>query len=174
MNDVINNILTRRSIRDFSEKEISKEDMEVLLQSAIYAPSGCGKQTWKFTGILNQELISEAADVIAKVLDRDRNTYNFYGATALVVTTNEADSPWGRCDNACAMENMMLAAHSMGIGSVWINQFMGQAENQDVRAFLTKIGVPENHITYGVVALGYSKSEAKGKVEKKSQFEIIE
>ncbi len=172
MNEVIKNILTRRSIRDFSDKQVPKNDIETLLSTAIYAPSGAGKQTWKFTAILNQDIIKELASAIGEVWQRDN--YNFYGATALIITSNEEDSKWGRCDNACAMQNIMLAAHSMDIGSVWINQFMGSCKEEKIRTILAKLGVPDNHILYGVAALGYSQSEAKGQVDKKGEYVIIE
>ncbi len=131
MNEVINNILTRRSIRDFSDKLVEKSDMETLIMSALCAPSGMNKQTWKFTGVLNQDIIKELADTLANILGS--SDYKFYGATALIITSNEKDSNWGADDNACALENIFLAANSLDIGSVWINQFRDTCDKDELR-----------------------------------------
>ncbi len=172
MNEVIQNILTRRSVRDFSETCITKKDMEILIQAGLSAPSGRAKQTWKFTGLLNQEIISELAAVIGPILEREN--YGFYGAKALILVSNEVDSPWGREDNACALQNIFLAGHSMGIGSVWINQFSGICDEPNLRSILKQLGIPENHVIYGIAALGYSMSEPKGQIEKTGVYTIIE
>ncbi len=172
MNEIIDNIYTRRSIRDFNEKSISKEDISTLLECASYAPSGMNKQTWKFTAILNIEIIKELASAIEETLDRKE--YNFYNASALIITSNEKNSNWGISDNACAMQNIMLASNSMNIGSVWINQFYGNCHKTQIRSILDRIGIPSNHIIHGVVALGYSSGTPKGKIEKQKNYVIIE
>ena len=63
-------------------------------------------------------------------------------------------------DCACAMQNIFLAAKSLGIGSCWINQLGQTCDDPDVRAFLMKLGVPENHRVYGCAALGYAPEGA--------------
>jgi nitroreductase len=69
-------------------------------------------------------------------------------------------------DCACAIENMFLAAHSLGIGSCWINQLGTTCDDPEVRAFITSLGVPENHKVYGCVALGYADSKIPMKEKK--------
>ncbi len=172
MNEVINNILTRRSVRDFNETQVSREDMELLIKTGLYAPSGMGRQTWKFTGIMNEALIKELADVISEVLER--KNYNFYKSKNLILVSNEIGGKWSKDDNACALQNIMLAAHSMEIGSVWINQLQDICDHEKVRPILDRMGIPANHEIYGLAALGYQISEPKGIVEKKGEFIIIE
>ncbi|MFI3214561.1 MAG: nitroreductase family protein [Eubacteriales bacterium] len=172
MNEVINNIMTRRSIRAFNEQLLTKEQLETLINAGLCAPSGMGKQTWKFTGILNQEIIKKLATTIGDVLGRE--DYNFYHAKALIITTNESTSRFAKEDNACALENIFLAAHSMGIGSVWINQMLGQCDVPSIRAILDEIGVPKDHEVFGIAALGYDENEPKGQVDKIGQYSIIE
>lgn len=170
MNDVIQAIMTRRSIRSFDEKLLTKDQLEVLIQAGLCAPSGMCKQSWKFVGILNQEMISKLASVIEDVLGREG--YNFYGAKALIITTNLSDSRFAKEDNACALENIFLAAHSMGIGSVWINQLLGQGDDPRVRAILDELDVPKNHEVFGIAALGYDPNEPKGQVSKTGEYVI--
>lgn len=120
MNEVMNAILTRRSIRKFTADPIPAEVLEDLVKAALHAPSGMGKQTWQFTVVTNQEIIHRLCGLIGTELGREG--YDMYGPAAVIIPSNEKESPWGKEDNACAMENIFLAARSYGVGSVWINQ----------------------------------------------------
>lgn len=160
MNQTIETILTRRSTRKFLNKPIPEEELELLVQAALHAPSGKGLQTWQFTVVNNREKIGKLADVIRTELDRQG--YNMYEPQALIIPSNEKDSPFGKEDNACALENIFLAAHSLGIGSVWINQLQGICDAPAVRELLSSFGIPADHVVYGLAALGYpgdTKSE---------------
>ena len=171
MNSVIENILTRRSVRAFSEKEISREDLETLVKCALYAPSAKNLQTWKFTVLTQKKDIEALSALIGKVLGREG--YDMYKPAALIIPSNTADSPFGRDDNACALENIFLAAHSLGIGSVWINQLNGICDDSEIRKLLTSFEIPENHIVFGMAALGYSAETEGRKVEKIGQVKFI-
>ena len=173
MNEVINNILTRRSVRSFTDKKVSKEDIELLIKAGLSAPSGMNLQTWKFTGVLNSNKIKELADVVGKAWNREG--YNFYDPTALIIISNEKDSRFGREDDAAALQNIFLAAHSIGIGSVWINQLNNEnSDKEEIRKVLNTLDIPENHTIYGIAALGYQADEPKGMVNKIGTYTIIE
>ena len=113
-----------------------------------------GKQTWQFTVVTNQEIIHRLCGLIGTELGREG--YDMYGPAAVIIPSNEKESPWGKEDNACAMENIFLAARSYGVGSVWINQMQNINDRPAVRALLNEIGVPADHVIYGVAALGYA------------------
>ena len=123
MNETLKTILTRRSTRKFLNKPIPEEELRQIIQAALHAPSGMGRQTWQFTLVKNREKIQALAAVIEKTLRR--TGYDMYQPEAVLIPSNDRESPHGREDDACAMENILLAAHSMGIGSVWINQLQG-------------------------------------------------
>jgi nitroreductase len=78
-----------------------------------------------------------------------------YNPTAIIIPSNERDSVWGRDDNACALQNIFLAAKSYNVGSVWINQLNNICDEPKIREILNEIEIPENHIVYGLAALGY-------------------
>ena len=153
MNETMNTILTRRSIRKFTDKPIPKEILEDLVNAALHAPSGMGKQTWKFTVITNRDAIKRLADAIQVTLNRPG--YNMYCPAAVIMPSNLRDSNWGKEDNACALENVFLAARSYGIGSVWINQMQNICDTPAIREILDDFGVPADHVVYGMAALGY-------------------
>ena len=167
MNETIQTILTRRSIRSFKEQPIAKEDLDLMIQAALHAPSGMGLQTWQFTVITNPEKIQSLAKAISSVLNR--SGYDMYRPAALIIPSNQKDSHFGKEDDACALENIFLAAHSLGIGSVWINQLQGICDEPAVRAILKEFRIPDDHIVCGMAALGYaaaapSEKERIGKV----------
>lgn len=171
MNQVIENILSRRSIRAFGERKIPKEDLEILVKCALYAPSARNLQTWRFTVLTEREDIDGLASVIGKALGREG--YDMYRPAALIIPSNRADSPYGRDDNACALENIFLAAHSLGIGSVWINQLNGICDEEEVRKVLAKFEIPSDHTVYGMAALGYSAEAEVKKVEKTGEVKFF-
>ena len=119
MNETMQTILTRRSTRKFKVQEIPQTDLDQILKAALYAPSGMGKQTWQFTVVKNRKKVQRLAEAAGKILGREN--YDMYQPEILIIPSNQRDNPHGKEDNACAMENIFLAAHSLGIGSVWIN-----------------------------------------------------
>lgn len=154
MNETMKTILTRRSIRKFTTEPIAEEILRDVVDAGMHAPSGMCRKTWQFTVVTNKGLIEKLTETIAKVLGREG--YDMYKPVALVIPSNERDSVYGREDNACALQNIFLAAKSYGVGSVWINQLTNICDEPEIREILNKFGVPENHIVYGLAALGYA------------------
>ena len=166
-NEILENIKARRSVRAYTEKQIPLEDLQAILEAATYAPSGMHLETWHFTAIQNPgklvELNSRIKGAFAKSAEprlqergRSENYCCYYQAPTLVIVSNEPTQWWAAMDCACAIENMFLAARSLGIGSCWINQLGTTCDDPQVREFITSLGVPENHKVYGCVALGYA------------------
>ena len=154
MNKVIENILSRRSVRSFTEDKISREHLEMIVKAGIYAPSAMNRQLWHFTVITSEKAISDLAAAIARELGRDSG-YNFYKPTAMIVVSCSDGTDYYREDCACALENMFLAAHSLDIGSVWINQLNGICDRPNIRKVLDSLGVPLYNKVWGMAALGY-------------------
>ncbi|HHW25640.1 MAG TPA: nitroreductase [Bacillota bacterium] len=165
-NLAIENIMTRRSIRSFTERRISRADLEVIARAACYAPSANNSQVWQFTVLHDREKIAELAAAVAGALGRGSD-YNFYKPDAFIICSVPRDYRLGREDCACALQNIFLAAHSLGIGSVWINQVSATCDNEKVRAVLDKFGVPNDHVVWGCAALGYPEGPSGWETEKK-------
>ena len=160
MSEVLQNILTRRSARSFKEEQIKDEDLDLILKAGIYAPSGMNKQSWQFTVVQNKEKIELLAKVVREALQRDAG-YNFYAPPTLIMLSNEKDNVNGLADCACALENIFLMANSLEIGSCWINQLRTICDEKEVREVLRSFEIPENHIVWGMAAIGYPNSIAK-------------
>ncbi len=147
-------ILSRRSIRKFSNKPIDEEILKELADAGMHAPSAMCKKTWQFTIISNKEIIQRLIEEVAKVIGM--KDYNMYNPVALIIPSNDRNNKFGREDNACALQNIFLAATSYGVGSVWINQLTDNCDVPEIRAILKEVGIPDNHVVYGLAALGYA------------------
>ena len=92
-NAVIETLMTRRSVRAFQEKAIPADQLQAILETARFAPSGMGRQTWKFTAVTNREKIQKLAAAISKELGREG--YNMYQPEVLIIPSNDVESPFG-------------------------------------------------------------------------------
>lgn len=165
------NLLTRRSVRAFEKKAIPAEELEQILKAAVYAPSAMNRQTFQFTVVTDREKIQKLASLMAEALGRDN--YNMYEPETIIITSNERDFRFGIDDNACALENIFLAAHSFGIGSVWINQLRDCCDAPAVRSLLREWGIPDSHVAYGIAALGYAAPTPKKDVNKTAKVVYV-
>lgn len=179
MNETIQTILTRRSIRTYEKKQITDADLELLIDAAIHAPTGGNSQSWKFTVVQSKEKLSELNQLVKAAfadLAVDENTYRskkagkvasqkdtysfYYQAPTLIIVSNDRDYSNAMADCSAAMENILLAAHSIGLGTCWVNQLTWFCDEPALRKKLTEFGLPDNYVVCGAVALGYSAAGA--------------
>lgn len=158
--DAIENILTRRSTRKFKDKELPREALEKIVECRKASPTGMNKQQRLFTVLTKEEDIQKLAKAIGDSLELPN--YRIYDAKALIIVTVPKDLRLGDADTSTAMENMYLASHALGIGAVWINQ-LRENNSEVVRKVLSEFKIPEDHISYGMLALGYSDETPKEK-----------
>lgn len=174
MNQVMENILTRRSVRVFKSEQISDVDLNTILEAATFAPSGMNVQSWHFTVVQNNdklvELNSLVKEVILKYADdpskpvingmrkmaENPNFNFFYNAPTFVIVTNSKTSASPVSDCALALQNIFLAAHSLQISSCWIHALVWLNGLPEIRSLLTEFGVPEGHDVFGCAALGFN------------------
>ena len=155
MDQIFENIRTRRSVREFLDKRIAREDLETIVQAGAWAPTAMNKQTFQFTVLTDKEEIASLAAAVGAALGNP--AYDFYRPAALVLVSNDKDAGTNPlADAACAMQNMFLEAHALGIGSVWMNQLRDTSDDPAVRAKLRAYGVPDAQIVWAVCALGYA------------------
>ncbi|SCM82857.1 Nitroreductase [uncultured Sporomusa sp.] len=192
MNAVLENIMTRRSVRAYQKKQISKEDLQTILMAGSFAPNGMGLQNWRFTAIQNPVILAKVNEAIRQTLlaipivaethpyivsliekARDMNADFLYHAPTFILVSNLQDNGNSMPDSALAIGNMMLAAHSLGIGSCWLNQLPGLTHMPHIRALLDELDIPQNHIVYGSVVMGYAAGEVNPAAPRKDVIYII-
>ncbi len=162
MNEVINNILTRVSVRKFTEQKIEEEKLKILTECAKASPTGKNRQARKFTVVQNREKIQQLARAVAETIDVQN--YRMFDCDALIIISFDENDGFGVYDSSVAIQNIYLAAHSLGLGSVWINQLRGKCGEPKIRKVLDSFNIPPNHIVCGISALGYPAETPASKV----------
>ena len=116
-NPVLRAIAERRSIRSYKDIKVTREQIDVLLKAAAEAPSARNSQPWHFTVIENPDLLAEINKEVISVVKEDLGNI-FHGAQAAIFLSCDPVSRWARLDCGIAVQNIALAAHSMGLGTV--------------------------------------------------------
>lgn len=155
-NAVIRNIFARRSVREFKSEAIPRETLETIVLAGIYAPVARHVETRRFTVVQDISIIHSLEGEVKRAAAR-KEGYNFYGPAAFVLVSEDKENDNGLANCACALENMMLAAASLGVGSVWINQFRSVCGDSEIRKLLTSLEIPQDHIVWGGLSLGYPR-----------------
>lgn len=97
----------------------------------------------------------------------------FYGAPTYVLVFATADGANSLQDGSCVLENMMLAAHAIGLGSCWINREREMFATEEGKAMMKELGLPEGLMGVGALALGYPASEGHAKPRKPDYYRVI-
>lgn len=167
MNPIVQNILSRRSIRNFTDQEIPRLILDMILKVGYHAPSGHNMQTWRFTVLTEQKDILELKELTKQTAMQNHvNFYGFENPKVIILVSNDDRNHDGCQDASCAAENIMLAAASYGIGSVWLNPLMTLRNKEPVKSLLDRYGIPAGHTVWASLALGYPVSEG-AKLQKK-------
>lgn len=166
MNAPYEMLLKRRTIRSFQSKAIPDETLNQILLAGKFAPSAMGMQNRHFTVIQNQKLLD---DIVAATVKNggkfSPGHIPFYGAPDIVVLSAPKDFKYNREDCACAIQNLMLAAYALDIGSCYICSVLpGLCDN----VILEQLNLPQNYVPCGCVSLGYPAVEAGEPKERRS------
>ncbi|WP_370574847.1 nitroreductase family protein [Methanomethylovorans sp.] len=168
---VISNIKTRRSVRDYAGKPVSNEVIESIIDAGIHAPTGFGTQPWRFVVIKDKSIMkqmsghckprllqqlegvnTDAAVQFKKMLKTEEFDI-FYNAPVLVIVLGSKTAPTTDYDCAMCAQNMMLAAHAMGIGSCWIGTACLVQENPEM---MQKLKIPADFKVVAPIIFGYT------------------
>lgn len=149
--EAIQALLTRRAVRDYKPDPVSDEQVETILKAAMHAPSACNQQPWHFIVVDQREKLDAIAGVhpYAQMLKQ--------APLAIVVcgdlTLETCPGNWA-IDCSAAMENLLLAAHAVGLGSVWVGIHPREERVNDFRQLL---GLPSFVTPLCIAAIGYAK-----------------
>ena len=168
MNEVMKAIRGRRSIRAYQERKLTREELEAIVEAGTWAPSGHNQQPWHFSAVQDRALIAQVNDRAKaamaqldvdwiKRLGEDPEADITHGAPALVLVSCKADAISGPTDCTAAVQNMMLAAQSMGLGSCWMG-FVGFAYRDE--ALMRALGVPEGYRAQQAAVFGAPAEDA--------------
>ncbi len=154
--EVLDCIKTRRSIRSFQEKQVPQDLLDAVLEAGTYAPSGMNQQPVVLVAVQDPKLIQQIDRLNGEIMGREAP---YYGAPTIILALADAERSTCVEDGSCALENMMLAAHALGLGSCWIHREKEMFASEQGKAWLKQWGLPENLRGIGGLALGYPKGE---------------
>ena len=152
--ELLDLILDRRSCRTFRPEPLDRPTLAAIVEAGRYAPSAMNVQLCRFYVITDPRLLRRISDTVSRRLEGFADRDCRYGAPALVLVTNRTSNPCALQDAACAMENMMLSACAMGVGSCWINQPFYLSDDPELRALLAPLGLTEEERVCCSLALG--------------------
>ena len=172
-------IKTRRSTRKFKARPVEMEKLQQIVEAGRFGPTGGNAQSNHFFVISKIETLMVLKELVqnafAKMELRDdlykslknsitlsrKGHYSFsYNAPVLIVVANKKDYGNNMADVACAVENMMLAANELDLGSCYINQLKWLNEEPSIRGYLGTLGLKDDERVYASVAIGYADTES--------------
>ena len=157
MNEVLENIKTRRSIRKFKDIPIEKEKLDKIIEAGTYAPSGKNRQSAIIIAITNKQVLEELAEINRQVINLNKKT--MYDAPAVLVVLANKDISTYMQDGSAVIENMLLAAHSLDLGSCWVHRAKEEFETEYGKELLKKLGIEGNYEGIGHCLLGYPEED---------------
>ena len=159
MNEIIKAMLERRSCRKFKAEMPKKEDLQQIVEAGLFAANGKGGQSAIILAITNKEIRDKLADVNRKIGGWPEGFDPFYGAPAVFVVL--ADKNWIThvYDGSLVIGNMLLAAHSLGLGSIWIHRAKEEFEMAEWKELLKSLGSEGEWEGIGHCAVGYVEGE---------------
>lgn len=155
MNEALKNIITRRSIRKFKTTMIPANIINDIINAGLYAPSARSKNAPIIIAITNKTLRDKLAKLNAEIYGKDKNMDPFYGAPVVLIVLAQKNIPTHIYDGSLVMGNLMLAAHSLGIGSCWIHRARQEFERPEGKEILHVLGITEEYEGIGHCILGY-------------------
>lgn len=174
MENTIDDLMSRRSVRKFKEEKISDDILNKIIEAGTYAPTGRGFQSPKIIVIKNKEVRDKLSKLNAGVMGTSNDP--FYGAP--IVAAVLADKNVGTYieDGSLVIGNMLNAANALGIGSCWIHRAKEQFETEEGKELLKQWNIPENYVGIGNCILGYKADETvvAPKPRKEDYIMIIE
>ena len=143
-NEVLQAIRTRRSVRSFSREAVPEELLDAVLEAGTYAPTGGGRQSPVIVAVKDAAYREE--------IDGKANTFVE--------------------DGSCVLENMMIAAHALGLGSVWVHREREIFDSEKGKKLLKDWNLPETLRGVGAIALGYPATDLPKATARKADYII--
>lgn len=171
---MLNDIITRRSTRKFKNRVIPAHMLDAVIEAGRYAPSGCNVQQAHFIVVQSKSALTKLGELVQQEFSKMEPSddmpqtvkNNIAGAKAgnksfhynpqiLIIVANSVENPNAMADTACAIDNMMIMANHINLGSCWINQLRWLQDNEVLIDYLKSIGMNDGEKVYGALALGF-------------------
>jgi nitroreductase len=159
MNEIIKAMEERRSIRKFKPDMPEKKDIDQIIEAGLYAANGMGKQATITVAVTNKELRDKLSADNCKIGGWKEGFDPFYGAPVILIVLAQKDWANRVYDGSLVMGNIMLAAHSLGLGSIWIHRAKEEFEMPEYQQLLKDLDVEGEWEGIGHCAIGYTDGD---------------
>lgn len=173
-------IKRRRTTRSFKEDQIKEEELVVILEAGLWAPSGHNMQPWKFIVIQNKEVIASlnsdtkelmknSSVEVFKKMANNENFDIFYSAPTVILALYDEKAMTPVQDISAATQNMLLMAESLDVGACWNGIIkLGFSNEEFNKKYTEKLNIPEGYVVNHAIVLGYAKAKALRGPERKT------
>jgi len=166
MNETIKNIISRRSVKKYIDRPVPMELVEEVVKAGTYAPSGMNKQSAIIIAVTNKAMRDRISRInLDIVIGKNLTTTSghsdpFYGAPVVLIVLAKKEIGTRVYDGSLVMENMMIAANSLGLGSCWIHRAKETFECEAGKEILRELNIPDEYEGIGNCILGYADTDA--------------
>lgn len=165
-------MLTRRSVKKYKDTPVAKELIEKIVEAGLCAPSGLNKQSPIILAVTDKNVRGELSRLNAGK-DPFGRSDPFYGAPCVLVVLADKSVPTYVYDGSLVMENMLLAAHALGLGACWIHRAKETFESNEGKALLKKLGIEGEYEGIGNCIVGYPDMTPTEKPRKENRVYYI-
>lgn len=170
MNETLKVLKERRSCRSFKPDMVKEDDLKDIIEAGTYAATGMGKQSPIIIAVTDKELRDKISEENRKIGGWDAGFDPFYGAPVILIVLTKKDVPTHVYDGSLVMGNLMNAAESLGVGSIWIHRAKEEFESDFGKDILKKLGIEDEYEGIGHCALGYAAEPAKAAAPRKENY----
>ena len=156
MNETMKTLVERRSVKKYLSTPVEQELIDLVVKAGTYAPTGRNRQPVKILVITDGRVRDELRKLNAKIMGMDENFDPFYNAPVVMVVLADPKVNTYIYDGSLVLGNMMLAAHSLGLGSCWIHRAKEEFQTEYGKSLLKSLGIEGEWEGIGHCVLGYS------------------
>ena len=154
----------------YGKQAVPEELLDAVLEAGTYAPTGGGRQSPVIVAVKDAAYREEIARLNAEVMGKDTDPY--YGAPVIILVLADGKASTFVEDGSCVLENMMIAAHSLGLGSVWVHREREIFDSEKGKKLLKDWNLPETLRGVGAIALGYPATDLPKATARKADYII--
>ncbi len=166
--EVLKAICERRSVRSYKSAPVPQELIEQVVKAGTYAATGMNRQSPIILAVTNREMRDKLSKMNADVMGSDKDP--FYGAPVVLVVLADKSVPTYVYDGSLVMGNMMLAAHTLGLGSCWIHRAKQEFDSPEGKEILAQLGITGDYEGIGHCILGYPEGGLPAEKPRKENY----
>ena len=170
MNETLKVLESRRSCRNFKPDMIPAEDLNAIIKAGTYAATGMGKQSPIIIAVTDKSMRDAISAENRKIGGWAEGFDPFYGAPVILIVLAKKDVPTHVYDGSLVMGNLMNAAESLGIDSIWIHRAKEEFESDFGKGILAKLGISDEYEGIGHCALGYAAEALNDPAPRKDNY----